>query len=105
MGIIQFFFFGGWGDAELLVFKKNCTAFFVIAMHYLVSMFVSYGKRSFRSDIRDLNSNHKIYKMYKQPTNTHLFYDIRLFTISSPTCFGQQSGHLQGDIFDTRMQV
>jgi len=40
--------------------------------------------------------------MYKQTTNAVYFYDVFLF-ICSPTCFGQEFGHLQGD--DTRIQL
>jgi len=43
--------------------------------------------------------------MYQQPTNVLQFYGVFLFIIYSPTCFDQQTGYHQGDVFDTRIQL
>jgi len=40
-----------------------------------------------------------------RPVMGSLYLSLPISIISSPTCFGKLSGQLQGDIFDTKIQL
>ena len=44
-------------------------------------------------------------KIYKWPTNAHLYLWCVLFKMFSAACFGRYSGHLQGDVIITRIKT